>query len=118
MMAAGGLRGRTLTPMARRAQMAPADTWRVVGDRSDVPEAYIPLDGSPRSIALLLEAFRRMPNMEGMTAGGVSGAVQSTAAVAPINVNFNGDQYAYDPKDLMREARDKFAQAMAAMPRI
>lgn len=119
MMAAGGLRGRTLTPMARRAQMVPADTWRVVGDRSDVPEAYIPLDGSPRSIALLLEAFRRMPNMEGMAAGGVSGGtVQPAAAVAPINVNFNGDQYAYDPKDLMREARDKFAQAMAAIPRI
>ena len=119
MMAAGGLRGRALTPMARRAQMVPADTWRVVGDRSDVPEAYIPLDGSPRSIALLLEAFRRMPNMEGMAAGGVSGGtVQPAAAVAPINVNFNGDQYAYDPKDLMREARDKFAQAMAAIPRI
>lgn len=119
MMAAGGLRGTGLTPMQPLAQMVPANTWRVVGDRADVPEAYIPLDGSPRSIALLLEAFRRMPNMEGMAAGGVSGGtVQPAAAVAPINVNFNGDQYAYDPKDLMREARDKFAQAMAAIPRI
>jgi len=70
-MAAGGLRGAT--PMEPLAQMVPPSTWRIVGDRSDVPEAYIPLDGSPRSIALLMEAFNRMPGMSPMAAGGVSG---------------------------------------------
>lgn len=117
-MARGGLPG--LTPMAPLAQMVPSNTWRVVGDRGDVPEAFIPLDGSPRSIALLLEAFRRMPNMEGMAAGDVSGGTvqPGPATAAPINVNFNGDQYAYDPKDLAREARDKLAQLLAALPRI
>lgn len=58
-MANGGLPG--LTPMASLAQMVPASTWRVVGDRSDVPELYAPLDGSARSWALLLEGLRRMP---------------------------------------------------------
>lgn len=53
--AGGGLRpgvGR-LTPMRAIAQMVPPNTWRVVGDRSDVPEAYIPLNGSQRSLEIL-----------------------------------------------------------------
>ncbi|KJL49143.1 Phage-related minor tail protein [Microbacterium hydrocarbonoxydans] len=58
-MADGGLPG--LTPMSSLAQMVPASTWRVVGDRSDVPELFAPLDGSARSWALLLEGLRRMP---------------------------------------------------------
>lgn len=57
-MAAGGVRGAT--PMAPIAQTVPPNTWRVVGDRSDVPEAYIPLDGSARSMSILFEAMRRM----------------------------------------------------------
>lgn len=76
-MAAGGLRG--LTPMQPIAQMVPASTWRVVGDRSDVPEAYIPLDGSPRSLAILAETMRRM----GVQAMGDGGMTQTTAA-APV----------------------------------
>ncbi|WP_146083243.1 hypothetical protein [Rathayibacter rathayi] len=50
--AQGGLRG--LTPMQPVAQMVPASTWRVVGDRADVPEAVHPtrrfaaVDGDPR----------------------------------------------------------------------
>lgn len=74
-MAHGGLRGN-LTPMAPIAQMVPANTWRVVGDRGDVTEAYIPLDGSARSIAILLEAIRRMPGFSGMADGGVVGRQQ------------------------------------------
>jgi len=58
-MANGGLPG--LTPMAPVAQMVPPDTWRVVGDRGDVPELFTPMDGSPRSWSLLLEGLRRMP---------------------------------------------------------
>lgn len=73
-MAQGGLRG--FTPMAPIAQMVPANTWRVVGDRGDVTEAYIPLDGSARSIAILLEAIKRMPGFSGMADGGVVGRQQ------------------------------------------
>lgn len=72
-MAHGGLRGSGLTPMAPLAQTVPASTWRVVGDRSDVPEAFIPLDGSPRSIAILMETIRRMPGFQGMAGGGITG---------------------------------------------
>ncbi len=67
-MATGGLPG--LTPMQSLAQMVPANTWRVVGDRSDVPELFAPLDGSPRSWALLMEGFRRMPGSPPMMAAG------------------------------------------------
>ncbi|WP_337004113.1 MULTISPECIES: phage tail tape measure protein [unclassified Microbacterium] len=68
MMAAGGVRG---TPMQSIAQRVPANTWRIVGDRSDVAEAYIPLDGSPRSMAILAEAIRLMPGVDAMGQGGV-----------------------------------------------
>lgn len=57
-MASGGL-----TDMDHLAQMVHPNTWRVVGDRGDVDEAFIPLDGSPRSIGILTEAIRRMPDL-------------------------------------------------------
>lgn len=60
-------RGGVMDPIA---QMVPPNTWRVVGDRSDVPEAFIPLDGSARSISLLMETIRRMPGL-GMARGGI-----------------------------------------------
>ena len=68
-MADGGLRG--LTAMSPIAQMVPQSTWRVVGDRSDVPEAFIPLDGSARSMAILHETMRRM-GVTPMAAGGIT----------------------------------------------
>lgn len=71
-MANGGIRG-PLSPMQPIAQMVPPNTWRVVGDRGDVPEAYIPLDGSPRSHALLAETIARMPGYQAMANGGVVG---------------------------------------------
>lgn len=69
-MAEGGL-----TPMASVAQMVPANTWRVVGDRGDVPELFAPLDGSPRSWSLLMEGFARMPGKppQMMANGAVTG---------------------------------------------
>lgn len=54
-MAGGGLR-----PMAPVAQMVPPNTWRVVGDRSDVPELYAPLDRSQRSRELWETAGQMM----------------------------------------------------------
>lgn len=83
-MAPGGLRG--LTPMQPIAQMVPANTWRVVGDRGDVPEAYVPLDGSPRSWAILAEALRRMPGVRAMESGGVL-STSRTATLAPMQVS-------------------------------
>lgn len=77
-MALGGL-----TPMRPLAQMVPPSTYRVVGDRHDVSELYAPLDGSPRSWALLMEGFRRMPGVAPMADGGVT---DSPAGVAPINL--------------------------------
>ncbi|MFC7430978.1 MULTISPECIES: phage tail tape measure protein [unclassified Agrococcus] len=82
-MAAGGIRGSGLTPMAPLAQMVPPKTWRVVGDRSDVDELYAPLDGSPRSWALLMEGLRRMPGVMPMADGGV---LASTPAAGGASV--------------------------------
>ncbi|MFD4957150.1 phage tail tape measure protein [Microbacterium sp. NPDC058389] len=50
-MAAGGIPG--LTPMQSTADVVPSNTWRVVGDRGDVPESFIPWDGSDRSRQIL-----------------------------------------------------------------
>lgn len=113
-MAGGGIPG--LTPMAPLAQMVPSNTWRVVGDRSDVPEAYIPLDGSARSIALLMEANRRMPGVQGMAVGDVTAPGVAGSAGVRLDVTYTGDFYSYDPKAVNRELRDKLAQLMAAMP--
>ena len=62
-----------LTPMAPVAAMVPPNTWRdVVGDRADVDEAYIPLDGSPRSQAILGQANARMPGTQPAVSRSVS----------------------------------------------
>ena len=92
----GGLRG--LSPMQPVAQMVPANTWRVVGDRGDVPELYAPLDGSARSWALILEGLRRMPGQppQLMGDGGFSydqarAASQANVAAPSVQV-FIGDE--------------------------
>lgn len=75
--ASGGI---DLMPMARGgmlsnvAQMVPPNTWRVVGDRMDVDEAFIPLDGSRRSWRILAESMRRMPGVMPMARGGITSA--------------------------------------------
>jgi len=78
-MAQGGIRG--LTSMDPVAQVVPANTWRVVGDRGDVPESYIPLDGSARSMAILLETMSRM----GVMAAGSDGGASVTASQVTHN---------------------------------
>lgn len=77
-MAAGGIPGTALDPIA---QVVPPGTYRVVGDRLDVDEAYIPLDGSPRSWAIFWEAFRRMGGTP-MATGAVTGAGPSLAGLS------------------------------------
>ncbi|TFD47629.1 phage tail tape measure protein [Cryobacterium sp. Hh11] len=88
-MAQGGMRG--LTPMSHTAQVVPPSTWRVVGDRGDVPESFIPIDGSARSMSILLETMRRMGVMP-MAAGGINVSTPSNASrTAPgVTNNFNG----------------------------
>ncbi|WP_291280007.1 peptidoglycan DD-metalloendopeptidase family protein [Galactobacter sp.] len=66
-MAAGGVTGSSMSV----AQMVKPGDIRFAGDRSDVDEAWIPLDGSKRSWKILSEALKRMPG-QGMAAGGVT----------------------------------------------
>ena len=82
-MAGGGVRGASMQSLA---QMVPPNTWRVVGDRGDVPEAFIPLDGSPRSWALLNETYRRRPGAVPMAEGGVLGGGGSTGGWSPTQL--------------------------------
>ncbi|WP_116206222.1 phage tail tape measure protein [Amycolatopsis circi] len=57
--AAGGF--ERLRPMrAGLADIVPPNTWRVIGDRVRDDEAYIPINRSNRSLALLEETARRM----------------------------------------------------------
>lgn len=76
-----------LKPMDPIAQMVKPNTWRVVGDRMKDDEAYIPLDGSPRSWSILLEALRLMPGTipfhDGAIAQFAAGAVASAGGATP-----------------------------------
>lgn len=57
------------------AEMVKPGQIRFAGDRNDVDEAWIPLDGSARSKKILFEAIRRMPNLAiGMAKGGIASA--------------------------------------------
>lgn len=89
-MARGGL-----SPMHPIAQMVPPNTYRVIGDRGDVDEAYIPLDGSARSVAILMEALRRMPGLHAMQSGGVLGSPRPGLGGGVVNVAaYSSDPYA------------------------
>ncbi len=79
-MGTGGIPG---TPMEPLAQVVPPNTWRVVGDRPDVRESYIPLDGSARSWALLFESFRLMPGAMPMADGAVVGSPLGRGPAGP-----------------------------------
>ncbi|WP_172171047.1 phage tail tape measure protein [Brevibacterium sp. CT2-23B] len=76
--------GNILTPMAAGgfsgAEMVKPNTWRIVGDRMDVDEAFIPLDGSRRSWEIMLEALNRMPGAIPMAKGGIASAEKSVDA--------------------------------------
>jgi len=101
-MASGGLRG--FSPMQPIAQVVPANTWRVVGDRGDVPESYIPLDGSPRSMAILMETMRRM-GVTPMAAGGIT-AGQPAAS--------GGNSYQIDITGVPNESMESLANRVVA----
>ena len=110
-MAGGGSPG--LTPMPSIAQKVPANTWRVVGDRSDVPELYAPLDGSARSWALLLEGLRQMPGQPPSTgAAAVSSSASASGTV--VQVTDNATYYSYDPARVAQEKDEKLRRALDA----
>ena len=72
-MASGGV-------LSNIAQMVPPNTWRLVGDRMDVDEAFIPLDGSRRSWEILMQSMQRMPGAVPMAKGGIASAEKSVGA--------------------------------------
>ena len=117
-MAQGGLRG--LTPMSHAAQVVPPSTWRVVGDRGDVPESFIPIDGSARSMSILLETMRRMGVMP-MGAGGINAsttALEGTRragqpAVVQVDVSTMQNE---DPRVLGRIIGRELTNALAGRP--
>ena len=74
-MAQGGI--PDLVPMGQTAAVVPPNTWRVVGDRSDVAESFIPHDGSPRSYAILAETMRRMGVVAPTPARAAGGSVSN-----------------------------------------
>jgi phage-related minor tail protein len=108
--AAGGLRG--LTPMRPIAQMVPASTWRVVGDRSDVPEAYIPLDGSARSMAILAETMQRM-GVQQMADGGVTTAVSPQPVARDRPITMDGRLFGFLREQANGDARIIVADALS-----
>lgn len=103
-MASGGI--PDLTPMSSVAAVIPANTWRVVGDRPDVAEAFIPLDGSPRSLAILAETIRRMPGLEarGSSGGGSVTTVQ-------VDARFEQNDPTLQARALGRELRSALSSS-------
>lgn len=109
-MAQGGL-----TPMQPVAQMVPQNTWRVVGDRSDVPELYAPLDGSARSWGLLLEGFRRMPGTPPLMAeGGIVGSLSERVRQRDVAVyqDVKITMPRADPRPVVRELNRGVGEAL------
>lgn len=82
-MASGG----ALTPMPALGAKVPPNTWRVVGDRMDVPEWYIPQDGSARSRGLALDAARAFGILPMATGGLINPSVQTVREGPMVQVN-------------------------------
>lgn len=98
-------RGGTLTPMSNRwAKIVPPNTWRVIGDRPSGAEAFIPLDKSPRSLAILATAARAMGRaIIPLATGGTvvstqqAGAFQTALAGATQGTRAGGDKVSSSP---------------------
>ena len=79
---------------ARHAEVVPANTWRVIGDRPVGDEAFIPIDRSERSRAILAQAADRM-GFALMQQGGMLGrpvpAASSVPAAAQLVLSIRGE---------------------------
>lgn len=126
-MAGGGLRGQKLKPMAPIAQMVQPNTWRVVGDRGDVPEMFAPLDGSARSWSIIMQGLQMMPGTPpGFSGQGDSpvyvsasqtyvGAASAATDPGPRFVlEDHSTNYAYDPDEKARAQRTQLTRALDA----
>lgn len=102
-MAAGGV----LSPIA---QMVPPGTERIVGDRMDVNEAFIPLDGSPRSWEILMQALAMMPGGKRMADGGVLGSGPSAGGDTYYqfgDVIIGGDELPPEVREFFETLRER-----------
>lgn len=85
--ASGGIQ---LKPMkGGLAQIVAPNTWRVIGDRVRDDEAYIPINNSMRSAALLAETASRMNYtlLKRYAAGGIAGGGTSAPRYAPVTID-------------------------------
>jgi TP901 family phage tail tape measure protein len=82
-----------LTPMkAGLATVVQPNTWRVIGDRIRDPEAYIPINRSARSVALLDETAQRMgfALARRFANGGIAASSASASTVPMSGGTFEG----------------------------
>lgn len=113
-MADGGLTPPSVMDVAQ--MVAPGDI-RFAGDRSDVDEAWIPLDGSTRSRAILNEAIARMPGFElptatGMASGGIDGEISmpEVGEVSSPDTSPLTDVWDQTMQMLLESTRDNFSE--------
>ena len=68
------------------ARMVQPNTWRVVGDRLDVPELYAPLDGSGRSLQLIAQGAATFGKalVDAEKLASLTGAKYATVSAAEI----------------------------------
>lgn len=73
---------------ANRAEVVAPNTWRIIGDRARDDEAYIPINRSHRSRALLAETARRM-GFSMFADGGMNSGSRSSSS-APVTTIATG----------------------------
>lgn len=112
------------------AEMVSPGDIRFAGDRKDVDEAWIPLDGSKRSLKILNEAMARMPGYAtGMATGGIVSAERRlTTAQKELDSIRNAGQkttpedrrrdQAQNRVDAAREALDRAKEKQARQDRV
>jgi len=107
----GGLR-----PMDSVAQVVAPNTWRVVGDRGDVPEAYIPINNSARSHAILAETAARMGygvgGSPGSSIGGGGPIDLSSRSVSEIGRVLAGVQIGLDGRVVSQSVDERLGERL------
>lgn len=112
---------KALKPMrAGLAAIVPPNTWRVIGDRLRDDEAYIPINRSSRSVALLDETAERMGYalMRRYANGGIANAAAYQAPPVPMSSGgkFEGQLY-LDSGELLGTVRGAIRQELNAEAR-
>lgn len=102
------------------AEMVKPGDIRFAGDRSDVDEAWIPLDGSRRSVQILKEAIERMPGFaaQGMASGGIVAAERRLSSAQKELEALNRIGVKRTPEDRRKDAaQNKVDDARAILDR-